>query len=142
MSRTGVLPLAGEENWFQVTFNGATNTSYHPHITVSAAGGDDVRVDVFNGSSCSAATLSCPGEGNSAATNRTNWEMFWSNGDPSATAGIGCGASGGPNKNICNSCSCTATGYNPMPTAGTVYIRVHRVTGSPTCNSYTLSVTD
>jgi hypothetical protein len=133
-SKSGVLPLAGEENWFQVTFNGSTsNNSYHPHITISSTGGDDVRFDVFNGSSCSAGTLSCPGEGGSAATNRTNWEVL---AQPGGSAGApGCG-----NTTNCNTCNCTSA-FTALPFVGTVYIRVHRVGGSPTCNSYTVSVT-
>jgi hypothetical protein len=144
-SKSGVLPLAGEENWFLVTFNGALGTGYHPHVSISSTGGDDIRFDVFNGASCFSGTLSCPGESNSAAANRTNWEVFWTNGDPNATVGLGCGASGGVDKNICNSCSCSSFGYNGMAAVGnggSVYVRVHRVTGSPTCHSYTLSVSD
>jgi hypothetical protein len=140
-SKLGVLPLAGGENWFSVTFNGSTDPSYHPQISIAATGGDDIRFDVQSGSSCSAGALNCAVEGNAAATNRTNWEIVWSNGDPNATFGVGCGDT----SRVCNSCNCTASGYNGMPQAGyfgTVFIRVHRVTGAPTCHSYTLTVKD
>jgi len=136
-SRTGVLPLASEENWFVVTFNGArTTNSYHPRITVTSAGGDNIRFDILNG--CGGSTLNCPNEGGSAAA-VTNWEEVSNGlGDPN---GIGCGNS----TTACNStCNCTSA-YSGMPAVGnngTVYIRVHRITGSPTCNNYSLSVTD
>jgi hypothetical protein len=141
VSKTGVLPLAGEENWFQVTFVAPLNNSYHPHITIStSAVGDDIRFDLFNGG-CGAGTLSCPSEFGSAATNRTNWEVRSTNGDEGA---IGCGAGCGRDQCVCHSCNCTSA-YNGMPqvgSGGTVFIRVHRASGSPTCNTYTLSVTD
>jgi hypothetical protein len=142
-SKVGVLPLPNEENWFQVTFNGTRDTSYHPHVTISSV--DDIRFDIFNGLNCSSPTLSCPGEGNAPSSNRTNWEVFWSNGDGRATSGLACGAGCGPQQCVCNSCVCTSTGYNGMQApgnGGTIYIKVHRVTGSPTCHTYTLSVTD
>jgi hypothetical protein len=138
-SRTGVLPLAGEENWFIVTFNGTRNNSYHPHITISASGGDDIRFDIFTGPTCGGGTLSCPSEGGGAAANITNWEEVENQG--ADQSGLGCGSS----TVRCNTtCNCT-TGYIAMPVVGsngTVFIRVHRVFGSPTCNSYTLSVVD
>jgi hypothetical protein len=127
----------GEENWFSVTFNGATDSHYHPHITISAVAGDDIRFDVFNYSeSCSAAPLLCPAEGNSAATNITNWDMSFV-GDAN---GIGCG-----DTFRCNTCSCTVAGNTMLPQAHTfssVFIKVHRVFGRPTCNNYVLTVID
>jgi hypothetical protein len=133
-TRTGVLPLAGEENWFVVNFVGSGNVN-HPHVTI--AGTDDIRFDMMNGSSCAAPSLSCPGEGNSPATNRTNWEVATTGGDVN---GISCGAACGPNQCTCKTCSCTGTPYSPTPPVGTVYIKVHRVTGTPTCHPYTLTI--
>jgi hypothetical protein len=136
--RSGVLPLAGEENWFKVTFVGdVNNNAYHPHITITS-GSDDIRFDVQSGASCSSGLLSCPAEGNGAAANLKNWEVKASPGGN--ITGVACGAGCGPNKCICNGCVCTSTGFSPLPFVGTVYIKVHRVTGSPTCNTYTLSV--
>src|SRR5207253_8557656 len=137
-SKMGVLPLPNEENWFLVTFNGARNNSYHPQITISSV--DDIRFDLFSGASCSAPTLSCPNESNNPSTNIKNWEEIANQGGNEG--GIHCGSS----TLACNSpCDCGRPAYNGMPVVGSngsIYIKVHRVTGSPTCHTYTLSVTD
>ena len=133
LNRTGVLPLAGGENWFVVTFTGNGSTSYHPRIQISASGGDALRFDVLT--SCAGGGLPCSVEGGSS-TNRTIWEVQYANGSPS---GIGCGSATTP----CNStCVCTSP-FQPIPPVGnngTVFIRVFRASGAVTCNAYTLTV--
>ncbi len=69
ITRSGALPLANEENWFLVTFQYTTATSYHPQI--SLAGGGFV-FDVYT--DCSFTPLGCATEGGSSV-DRTSWEV-------------------------------------------------------------------
>jgi len=109
--RTGVLPLAGEENWFLATFQYTTATNYHPAITLTGTG---MVFDVFT--SCSLGVLNCTTEGGQS-TSRTSWEVQ---------------GGGAP----------TGLTYSPTGSVGTVYIRVRRASGSPTCGTYTLTVSN
>jgi hypothetical protein len=130
LTRTGKLPFANGENWFQVTFPTPPTPSNHPSIAITSDDGS-IRFDVY-GSTCGSAAQGCKNEGGSALS-KSSWEVF-AGGD---TNGVGCG-----NTNNCNTCLCTATGYTPTPAVGTVLIRVFRPGGAATCINYTLSVSD
>jgi hypothetical protein len=128
MQVTGVLPLTTSENWFQVTFSSGGS---HPKITISAT--DMISFDVTSGT-CSGGHPMCM-DTSAPATRLAVWEVSTTGGSAS---GVGCGSS----TLTCNStCNCT-TPYAPTPSVGTLLVRVYRPTGSPTCNAYTLTVSN
>ncbi len=137
-SASGVLPLAGEENWFQVTFSDSNISSYHPKITIS--GDANVKFDVF-GSSCSTGVQGCA---DGSANLVTTWEVQ-GGGDQNAP---GCpstdnSCSGDAHPECAGRCSaCCTSAYSAVGSVGTVLIRVRRNTTAVTCNSYTLSVSN
>jgi hypothetical protein len=120
-SFTGNLVPAGQEAWLSVTFVGEFNTSYHPHVRFSS-GSSEFRFDIL--SNCSGGALSCATEGGSSV-NRTDWEVFYTGGDPTSYPEAG-------------------SHFNPIPavgSGGTVLIHVYRRAGAPvTCNNYTLQI--
>lgn len=116
---TGNLPQAGQEAWLTVTFTGNTSTSYHPHVRLTGGAGEFI-FDVF--SSCSGTAMSCGTEGGSSS-GVTDWEVLYTAGDPSNPLGL----------------------FQPVPavgTSGTIFIRVRRASGSPTCTNYSLTVSN
>lgn len=119
LTRSGNLVPAGQEAYLAVTFNGNTNTSYHPRVRMTA-GTAEFAFDILV--NCSGAALSCGTEGGSSV-GLTDWEIAYTAGDPN-----------------------NAGKFNPIPAvagSGTVIIRVYRRAGKPvTCNSYTLSITN
>lgn len=120
-TKTGNLPTTGEENWFNVTFGGQGGTTYHPKIVLTSPGSQFVFDIVSN---CTGGAQACGSE-SGTANFRTTWEVT-SGGDP---AGVGIN---------------TPT-YSPTPavgTNGTVWIRVYRATGNPTCDNYTLTISN
>jgi hypothetical protein len=116
INQTGQLPGAGESDWLQVTFtNDAGNKNFHPHIYFVTNPNNEFAFDLVT--SCGGQPLPC-GDGGSC-TGKTEWEVFYG---PQAT-----GNPGDPN-------------WSPIGNIGTVYLRVHRVTGSPTCDTYQLVI--
>jgi|GEM_PF-2711391 len=115
ITKTGVLPAAGESDWLQVTFSNEGNKGFHGKIAFAANPNNEFAFDVD--SSCNATPLPC-GDGGSC-TSKTTWEVFY-----------GAQASGNPGD----------PNWQPIAPIGTVYIRVYRVSGSPTCDTYTLTV--
>jgi hypothetical protein len=114
-SRSAPLPNLNQENWFSVTFQYTSAPSYHPHIILTVPAGNTMVMDVTT--DCST-TFNCVAEGGGVSTARTEWEV------------TGGGDSSG-------------TGYSPTGSVGgTTYIRVRRTSGSPTCGSYTLSISN
>jgi hypothetical protein len=116
---SGVLALAGEENYFQVSFTGANNNcSYHPKITLTTNPNNEYQLDILKG--CGS-PLGCGTEGGTS-TNVTDWEVFY-------TAGV---------------CPSPEPIYiPPVGNGGTVIFVVHRVAGgTPTCDSYTVTISD
>jgi hypothetical protein len=114
---TGNLVPAGQEAYLSVTFAGNTSTSYHPHVALTAGSGEfafDILV------TCQGQAIGCGIEGGSS-TGRTDWETYYSGGDPAST-------------------------FIPIPAVGnggSVIIHVYRRTGKPvTCNNYTLTVSN
>jgi hypothetical protein len=128
---TGDLPLSGESNWYSFTFATDTGTtSYHPKIVLTGTDvtglGTGVVFAVYT--SCNgnvggtlATTCSISGGDNTGEGALTTWEIEETD----------------PNNPI----------RNPVPISdisgtGEVWIEVYRATGNPTCNKYTLTVSD
>jgi hypothetical protein len=117
ITRTGVLPVGNEGDWFQVTFNSESNVAFHGLIQLTTGGGEYI-FDVIQGS-CSGGPLNC-GEGG-GCTGKTAWEesyagLTWVAGNPPAE-------------------------FIPIPAVGAVWIHVYRAnTAMTSCNPYTLSV--
>jgi hypothetical protein len=128
---TGVLPTTGESNWYSFTFatdNGTT--TYHPKILLTGGDvtglGTGVVFAVYTACSGSvggplATTCSISGGDNTGEGALTTWEIQ----DTDALAPVG-----------------TRVPITDISATGEVWIEVYRATGSPTCNSYTLTVSD
>jgi hypothetical protein len=117
IDKTGQLPAAGESDWLQVTFSNEGNKSFHGHIFFTANPNNEFAFDL--NSNCNPTPLNC-GDGGSC-TGKTEWEVFY-----------GAQATGNP----------TDANWSPIGAIGTVYIRVYRVTGAPSCDNYTLRITE
>jgi hypothetical protein len=115
-NEVGVLPVAGEVNWFEATFPENTLTTYHPKITLSVNPGSQFLFNVYD-ATCAATAMSCGTEGGSS-TARTTWEV--SETDTLVPISI----------------------FPTVGTGGVVYIEVYRASGAPTCSSYTLTISD
>lgn len=115
---TGKLPNPTDGDWYQVTFNNESNTSFHALVSLTAGGGEFV-FDVIQGS-CTGGALACGTEGGNS-TGKTTWEvqysgLTWVAGNPPAE-------------------------FQPIAAIGAVWIHVYRADTSKTsCNPYTLSV--
>lgn len=115
---SGNLVPNGQEAYLSITFNGSSNTSYHPHITLTQ-GAAEFTFDILT--NCQGAALSCGVEGGNSG-NKTDWEVLYTGGDPNNS------------------------GFNPIPPVGsngTVIIHVYRRPGKPvSCNNYTLTISN
>jgi hypothetical protein len=112
---TGLLPIAGEQNWFEVTFPDYTAPTFHAKITLSTNPGSQFLFNVYD-PSCADTALPCGDGGNSTA--RTTWEMSETD---------------------------TNSPIDTFPTVGSggvVYVEVYRASGAPTCSSYVLTISD
>jgi hypothetical protein len=123
ITRTGVLPVATDGDWYQVTFNSEDNTAFHGLIQLTTGGGEYL-FDVIQGS-CNGSPLSC-GEGGNC-TGKTAWEESYSGPNPAAD----------PNSKTPTG----ASNFTQVPAVGAVWIHVYRANMAATsCNPYTLSV--
>jgi len=109
---SGVLPVAGEENWFEITFPDYNTATFHAVISIAGAG---FLFNVYD-PTCASTALACADGGSSTA--RTVWEV---------------------SETDTNSPIDT---FPAVGTAGVVYVEVYRGTGAPTCTSYTLTISD
>jgi hypothetical protein len=117
-TKSGNIPTAGQENWFSVTFGNTGSTTYHPMVTLSTNPNNEFVFDIF--SNCSGGTQACGTEGGTANF-RTTWEVVNNNGQTNGQT------------------------WAPTPavgSGGTIYIRVYRATGNPTCDGYVLTMTN
>jgi hypothetical protein len=126
----GNLSTAGESNWFSVSFPDNTNTSYHPKITISGTDvtGGTIKFTVYNTTACPGPSILCLPPGGDDSTNAavTTWETSYTAGDPV-------------------SYPVTGSHFDPIPLpggSGNVLIEVFRTSGNPTCNAYTLTISD
>lgn len=123
VTETGVLPLAGEENWFEVDFNQYTATNFAAQITITPS--SEFLFNVYT-ASCSAVPAnqaSNPPGGTCQDTGGSSLGLAtWAMSETDTLTPIGT--------------------YPTVGTAGVVYIEVYRASGSPTCDSYTLTITD
>ncbi len=112
---TGNVVPANSEDWYQITFAGDHGSkSFHAQVAFGVNPNNWFRFDVF--ADCANNGVNCS---DGASTGLTQWEIYW--GDQGSGA------------------------YNPIGAFGnnnTVYIRVRRVAGPVTCDSYTLTVSD
>jgi hypothetical protein len=116
---SGNLVPAGQEAYLTITFNGNTNYSYHPHVTMTA-GSSEFFFDVLV--NCAGAAIACGTEGGNSV-NVTDWETSYTGGDPSQPANF--------------------QAIPPVGTNGTVIIHVKRRPGKPvSCNNYTLTISN
>lgn len=112
MSKTGDLPNAGSEDWFEVAFPDNTNLAdYHPKIALTSA--DPNIVFLVYSSTCS-------GGQPFGCGNVTTWETSYT-----ALANT---SEGGTLINI--------------GTGGTVFVEVYRPSGTATCDQYTITFSD
>ena len=109
----GVLPAPNEANWFQVTFGGTVGGGAKPKIVLTSANSNIVFDLQSNG--CGGPAWPCGTEGGNA-TNVTSWDESEQN-------------DGMHHNTVSN---------NP----GTQMIRVHNKTSTPTCDYYTLAISD
>ncbi len=121
-SVTGNLPAMGLADWITVNFSGNGDPSYHPRISFMTNPGNNLRFDVY--SNCNGGAQAC-GEGGNASA-RVSWEVLYTGGDFSPPAGQGAVQS--------------FMAIPPVGNNGQVYIKVYRVSGTPDCSSYTLSI--
>lgn len=115
---TGNLPAAMLESWFQLSFGGSNKDhAYHPHVALSTNPSNEFLFDVISG--CSGPSLAC-GEttADGGSVGLTDWEELY-----------------GPDAG-------TGDGGIPVPPVGSVYVRVYRAPGKPTCDSFVLTVSD
>jgi hypothetical protein len=108
----GHLP-SSQADYFFVSFTGNSNVGYHPTIILSGDAG--IVFDVYSDSNCGS---------DMCGLSITTWEVYYPPNPPQPYGGNSFAAI--PN-----------VGAN-----GTVYIKVFRATGSPTCNSYTLAISN
>jgi hypothetical protein len=142
-SVTSQLPAAGtEEAWFEVQFpDSNTNPpgNYHPHIALTAGGGEYL-FDVYSNCSNSLAygPLGCNTGGDVGTPQRL---LSWDDVGGGAFGAPGCGDNSRP----CSTCDCTSP-YSVVPNIGTggqVFIRVFRAnTLAVSCNPFTLVASD
>ena len=105
---TGNLVPAGQEAYLSVTFNGNTNVSYHPHITMTAGAAEFVFDILTN---CAADVDRLRQSRAATPTGRTDWEEVYTGGDPNEPGN-----------------------FNAIPAVGadgTVIIHVYRRPGMP-----------
>ncbi len=113
-SVTGNLPTMGAANWFSVTFTADnTMTSYHPRIHFTTNPNNEFVFDVQ--SSCAGGAVGC-GEGGSC-TGKTDYEEFYDPNQPPQP-------------------------LMAVPAVGSVVVRVYRASGTPNCDSFTLTFSD
>ncbi len=117
VSKSGQLPVAGESDWIQVTFSNEGNKAFHALVTFATNPNNEFAFDID--SDCSPTSLPC-GEGGSC-TGKTTWEVFY-----------GAQATGNPGD----------PSWQPIAPIGSVYIRVYRVSGGPTCDQWTLNISE
>jgi len=121
---TGDLPAATDEAWFQVTFGGAAaQLTYHPHIQLTTNPNSEFVFDILG--SCGGAALGC-GEAGQSCTNKTDWEVFYNTNGPNPP--------GPPDP--------TGNSWMPVPAVGRVWVRVHRTSSTPSCDTYSIKFSD
>jgi hypothetical protein len=108
----GNLPLMGMENWFQVTFNGnSSDKNYHPKVFFNSNPGNAFQLDVV--SSCNpGAYLTCD---DGHAQGVQTWEVSYTGGDPNSD-------------------------FKPIPSVGTILIRVYYRGGPQRCEGFGLTI--
>ena len=114
VTETGVLPLASEQNWFKVDFADYTSATFDAQITISPS--SEFLFNVY-AASCTPTLLACGDEG-TTSTGLASWAMS----ETDTLVPIATFPTVGP--------------------AGVVYVEVYRKSGAPTCDSYTLTITD
>jgi hypothetical protein len=122
LTLTGLSTAMGEEDWFQVTFNSATNLSFHGHILFTTNPNNEFVFDLAT--DCKATLLTC-GKETGSCQGKTEWEEQY---DTTVTP---------------TPVPTDPNGGEPLP-VGATYIRVYRAsaTAAPTCDQWTLTVAE
>lgn len=120
LSITGLSTATGEEDWIQVTFNSATDLSFHGHILFTTNPNNEFVFDLA--SDCKATLLTC-GTETGSCQGKTEWEEQYAAATPPPVP--------------------TGTTGKPLP-VGVTYIRVYRAsaTAAPTCDQWTLAISE
>jgi hypothetical protein len=121
VTESGSLSTANEENWVHVTFTGNTSLTYHPHIKLSTNPSSEYVFDLS--SSCAGTAIACT-EGGSC-TSKTEWEVSYTSTITANDVGSG-----------------SFTAIPPVGAGGQVWIRVHRASGMPSCDAFTLTISN
>jgi hypothetical protein len=115
---TATLVPGTTSTWVTVTFNDNTNLAYHPHVTLTTNPNSEYVFDIYN--TCNGSNPACGTEGGTAV-GVTDWETFYTAGDPSHPATF---------QSI------------QVGTGGQVWIQVRKVSGPVDCNAFTLTISD
>jgi hypothetical protein len=122
---TGKLPSNSEADWFYVNFTGNGDINFHPHVSI---GGDTgIVFSVYGG--CGGTPLGCL---DGSAQGVIAWDEYYDmtqNPKPD------------PNSKAQNGTS-NFIAIAPVAGTGTIYIKVFRANGNPTCNQFTLTVSN
>ncbi|HEX8795548.1 MAG TPA: hypothetical protein VF765_31580 [Polyangiaceae bacterium] len=116
VSKTGQLPGMGESDWIQVTFSNEGAKAFHALITLATNPNNEFAFDVD--SDCSGTHLTCM---DGSCSQKTTWEVFY-----------GSQATGNPGDPM----------WQPISAIGTIYVHVYRVSGAPSCDQYTLNISE
>ena len=121
LSVTGLSTAMGEEDWIQVTFNSATDLSFHGHILFTTNPNNEFVFDLA--SDCKATLLTC-GMETGSCQGKTEWEEQYAAATPTPVP-------------------TDTTGGKPL-LVGVTYIRVYRAsaTAAPTCDQWTLAISE
>ena len=127
LSYTGEIPTPTGTDWFTVTFNNESNTTFHGKIDLVQTGTEFV-FDVVQGS-CTGGAMSCGTEGGTC-TGKTTWEDSYAGPSPA----------GDPNSHAPGG----ASNFTPISPIGKVFIKVYRANmASPaTCTQFSLNITE
>jgi hypothetical protein len=112
---SGVLPIAGGENWYEFSFPDYEDATFHAKITLSVDTGSEFLFNVYD-PTCASTALACGDGGSSTA--RTTWEI---------------------SETDTNSPILT---FPAVGSGGVVYVEVYRASATPTCDGYTLTISD
>jgi hypothetical protein len=122
LNASGNVLVMGDSNWMSVTFASNTDDRYHPHIKFSANPSNQFVFDVVK--DCNAATMACGTETGKTANSVTDWEVAKTGGAAASTKPM------------------TAAPVPAVGIGGKVLVRVYRVSGAATCDTYTLAISN
>jgi hypothetical protein len=123
LSYTGTIPTKTGEDWFTVTFNSESTTTFNGSIKLTTNPSNEFVFDIVQGS-CTGSTLACGTEGGNS-TAITWWQESYAGPNPPADP-------------------THPTEFQAIPTIGTVFVKVYRAsTSAPaTCDQFVLEISE